>query len=229
MAKECPNRRAMVIMANGEIGTEEEKDSSSDSSEEIMIKAPEGDLLVARKVLNFQVKPEENEKRNNLFHTRCEVQGKVCSLTIDDGSCVNVASEVMVRKLGLKTTRRNEPSLLQWINESGCMKVTKQVLVPFSIGRYKAEVLCEVLPMGNSHLLLGRPWQSDQRVTHDGFTNQYSLKQYGNTITLMPMTQHKVYLDQKCLSKKEEDPNRDDNGTLIKHANDLMKVFKEKG
>lgn len=70
MAKECPNRRAMVIMANGEIRTEDEKDSSSDSSEEIMIKAPEDDLLVARKVLNLQVEPEENEQRDNLFHTR---------------------------------------------------------------------------------------------------------------------------------------------------------------
>lgn len=50
----------------------------------------------------------------------------------------------------------------------------------------------------------------------------------GKTITLMPMTQHEVYLDQKCLSKKEKEPDRDDNGTLIKHANFLMKVFKEK-
>ena len=86
------------------------------------------------------------------------VQGKVCSLTIDGGSCAKVDSEVMVRKLSSKTTRCNEPFLLQWINESGCMKVTKQVLVHFSIGRYKAEVLCEVLPMGNCHLLLGKPW-----------------------------------------------------------------------
>jgi hypothetical protein len=52
--------------------------------------------------------------------------------------------------------------------------VTRQVLVALSIGKYKDEVLCDVVPMHASHLLLGRPWQYDRKAMHDGFTNKYS-------------------------------------------------------
>jgi hypothetical protein len=37
------------------------------------------------------------------------------------------------------------------------MKVNKQVLVAFSIGKYYDEVLCDIVPIQASHLLLGRP------------------------------------------------------------------------
>jgi len=36
------------------------------------------------------------EERENIFHYRCTVQGKVCSLIIDGGSCAKVASSSMV-------------------------------------------------------------------------------------------------------------------------------------
>ncbi|RVW50081.1 hypothetical protein CK203_106827 [Vitis vinifera] len=51
-------------------------------------------------------------------------------------------------------------------------KVNKQVLVSFSIGRYKDEVLCDIVPMHAGHILLGRPWQFDRKVNHDGFKNR---------------------------------------------------------
>jgi hypothetical protein len=43
---------------------------------------------------------------------------------------------------------------LQWLNDSGEVKMTKQVVVPFSIGKYVDEVLCDVVPMQASHILL---------------------------------------------------------------------------
>ena len=72
-------------------------------------------------------------------------------MIIDGGSCVNVASKLLVEKLGLHTLKHPRPYKLQWLNESGEVKVNKQVLVSFSIGRYKDEV-----PMHASHILLGR-------------------------------------------------------------------------
>ncbi|RVW76683.1 hypothetical protein CK203_047600 [Vitis vinifera] len=51
-------------------------------------------------------------------------------------------------------------------------RVNKQVLVSFSIGRYKDEVLCDIVPMHAGHILLGRPWQFDRKVNHDGFKNR---------------------------------------------------------
>uniref|UniRef100_A0A0D3AGM2 Aspartic peptidase DDI1-type domain-containing protein n=1 Tax=Brassica oleracea var. oleracea TaxID=109376 RepID=A0A0D3AGM2_BRAOL len=97
------------------------------------------------------------EQRENLFYTRCLVQEKVCSLIVDGGSCVNVASETMVKKLGLEVHKHPRPYLLQWLNEEGEMKGSTQVSVPIAIGRYEDEVLCNVLPMEASHILLGRP------------------------------------------------------------------------
>uniref|UniRef100_A0A2N9GUV8 Reverse transcriptase domain-containing protein n=1 Tax=Fagus sylvatica TaxID=28930 RepID=A0A2N9GUV8_FAGSY len=58
--------------------------------------------------------------------------------------------------------------------ESLVARVDRQVLVTFSIGKYLDEVLCDVVPMHADHILLGRPWQYDRRVTHDGFKNMYS-------------------------------------------------------
>jgi len=68
---------------------------------------------------------------------------------------------------------------------SGEVKVTKQVVVSFSIGKYVDEVLCDVVPMQASHLLLGRPWQYDRKAIHDGVKNRCIVK-HGKTITLVP-------------------------------------------
>ena len=63
----------------------------------------------------------------------------------------------MVTKMGLTVTKHPKPYPLQWLNDEGEMKVSSQVLVPFSIGKYEDEILCDVLPMAAGHLLLGRP------------------------------------------------------------------------
>ena len=76
--------------------------------------------------------------------------------------------------MNLKTLKHPRPYKLQGQNDCGEVKVNKQVLISFSIGRYKDEVLCDVVPMHAGHILLGRPWQYDRRVTHDGYLNRYS-------------------------------------------------------
>jgi hypothetical protein len=98
-----------------------------------------------------------NQQRENIFHTHCYVQSKVCGLIIDSGSCVNVCSTTLVSKLNLCTVKHAKPYRLQWLNDSGEVKVTKQVVVPFFIGKFVDEVLCDVVPMQASHILLGRP------------------------------------------------------------------------
>ena len=50
------------------------------------------------------------------------------------------------------------------------------------------EVLCDVVPMHADHLLLGKPWQFDRKVSHDGFENRYSFVKDNKTITLVPFT-----------------------------------------
>ena len=78
------------------------------------------------------------------------------------------------------------------------------MLVSFRIGKYEDEVLCDVVPMQAGHLLLGRPWQFDRRVKHDGFTNKYSFVLNQRTVTLVPLTPKQVYEDQVRLQKESD-------------------------
>ena len=162
-ASECPNKRIMMIRDNGDV--ESESDSSDcegmpplEDSDGDELALPVEESLVIRRTLQVQVKEDDtNEQRENIFHTRCYIQRKVCGLIIDSGSCVNVCSATLVSKLNLCTAKHAKPYRLQWLNDSGEVKVTKQVVVPFSIGKYLDEVLCDVVPMQASHILSGRP------------------------------------------------------------------------
>jgi len=97
-------------------------------------------------------------KEKTFFHTRCLVNDKLCSLIVDGGSCTNVASTRVVEKLGLPTISHANPYKLKWLSKEGEILVNKQVLIAFSIGKYKDEVLCDVVPLEATHILLGKPW-----------------------------------------------------------------------
>ena len=58
--------------------------------------AAQGELLVARRALSVQVREDEEVQRENIFHTKCHIQDKVCSVIIDGGSYTNVTSTTMV-------------------------------------------------------------------------------------------------------------------------------------
>ncbi|XP_027156394.1 uncharacterized protein LOC113757190 [Coffea eugenioides] len=136
--------------------------------------------------------------------SQCPNQRAMIILPNDGGSCANVASALMVEKLALPTLRHPTPYRLQWLNDSGDVRVTKQVQVPFRIGKYEDVLLCDVVPMQACHILLGRPWQFDKGVTFDGITNKYSFKQGEKRIVLVPLTPIQVHEDQKSLIKENE-------------------------
>jgi len=75
----------------------------------------------------------------------------------DNGSCTNIVSSTLVRKLNLNTSKHVKPYKLQWLNEYGEVRMTKQVLVSFNIGKFKDKVLCDVILMHYTHLLSRRP------------------------------------------------------------------------
>ncbi|XP_035539640.1 uncharacterized protein LOC118344014 [Juglans regia] len=179
IASQCPNRRVMIMRDNGEVMTESEDDSDEvpeldDASDDDGVVYPvTGESLVARRALNAHIKVDDAEQqRENIFHTRCHVNNKVCSMIIDGGSCTNVASTTLVEKLNLPTLKHSRPYKLQWLNDCGEVRVDKQVLVTFSIGKYQDEVLCDVVPMHAGHILLGRPWQYDRREFEDVFPEE---------------------------------------------------------
>ncbi|CAN0843250.1 hypothetical protein LINGRAHAP2_LOCUS3771 [Linum grandiflorum] len=68
------------------------------------------------------------EQRDHLFYTRCLINNYVCSVMIDGGSCTNVASTTLVTALKLPTTKHPSPYQLQWLNNGGELKVSRQLL-----------------------------------------------------------------------------------------------------
>ena len=94
----------MVLKVNGEYESQDEAEVEAVVSDEEVTDHPEtGELLVTRRALSALFDPETIQ-RENVFHTRCSVEQKVCSLIIDGGSCTNVARKYFVDKLGLIKT-----------------------------------------------------------------------------------------------------------------------------
>ncbi|RDX97615.1 hypothetical protein CR513_19594, partial [Mucuna pruriens] len=127
-------------------------------------------------------------------------------MIIDGGSCTNVASTILVEKLNFD------------IEE---VKVDKQVLVSFAIGKYKCEVVCDVF---------------DYEVTHNGYTNRFSFIHNEQKITLAPLSPKQVFEDKikmrktrECEKSKEKESERtkekseQKNEKNIRKANDLEK------
>lgn len=85
----------MIMTRAGEVETDDEEQSEASTLEGIYdVEYPvEGDLLVTRKALTAHVHEEEQVQRDNIFHTRCYVNGLVCSVIIDGGSCTNVVAQ----------------------------------------------------------------------------------------------------------------------------------------
>jgi hypothetical protein len=98
------------------------------------------------------------------------------------------------------------------------VSVTKQCLVDIKIGGYNDKILCDVIPRDVCHLLLGRPWQYDRNIVHDGKMNTYTLEKNGRTHMLLlikdkdvkPEVNNRVLLmsGKELLAevKKKEDP-----------------------
>ncbi len=201
IASACPTLKTMILKEDGsfESETDEEDDEmprlvEKVEKEVVEIDAEAGQVFVNLRALQTQV-VEHDQQRHNIFHTKCRVMDKVCLTIIDPGSCTNVASSYLVDNLKLPTIKHPTPYRLQWLNDCGNLRVTRQVNVPFSIGKYEDEVLCDVVPMEASHLLLGRPWGYDRRVKHDGYTNKYSFVMNGHSYTLKPLSPPQV---QEC-------------------------------
>ncbi|KAL3726789.1 hypothetical protein ACJRO7_031655 [Eucalyptus globulus] len=175
---------------------EDQNISESDREEEVVEKADDGELLIIRRALHVEVSPNK-EQRENIFHTCCTFNEKVCSVIIDGASCTNVASTTLVDKLKLPTTKHPQPYKLQWLNQGNELKVTKHILIAFSIGQnYQDEVVCDVIPMEACHLLLDRLWQFDINAMHDGRKNTYSLHKEQKCITLLPLSPYSIHNNQ---------------------------------
>ena len=124
----------------------------------------------------------------------------------DGGSYHNLASKELCDKLQLKFKKHPHPYHVQWLSDSGTIKIQHMVQVFFKIGSYEDTVDCDVVPMSVCHLLLGCPWQYDKAVMHDGRTNYYSLKSNDKNFVLRPMTPSQVIADNaKTIARAQQE------------------------
>ena len=86
-------------------------------------------------------KERDESQRENIFHTRCMIMRKICSLVIDGGSCTNVASQRLIEKLALKTSPHPRLYKLQCLSENKELVVDRHVLICFFIGKYIDKML----------------------------------------------------------------------------------------
>lgn len=90
-----------MILRNGEVVTDGEDEFEDMPALEEVSKHEDkvefglgGELLITKRALNTQIKTDDLEQqRENIFHTRCHVNNKVCGVIIDEGSCTNVDSK----------------------------------------------------------------------------------------------------------------------------------------
>ncbi|XP_059313982.1 uncharacterized protein LOC132064853 [Lycium ferocissimum] len=230
---ECPNRRTITIVrdgyrtededegGNGNNDKGEKSEYEGDFDEEVEIRYEEAlnHAIVARKAMGALAR-EESDQRENLFHARCKIVDKVCSLIIDGGSCTNAVSQFLVESMKFPTRKHTNPYILQWFNECGEMRVNKQTIIKFSIGKYQDKILCDVVPMQACHLLLGRPWQFDVDAQHSGRANKYSFVVKRKKYILIPLNPYQVSDDYRVMRElretyQKEDKEKNERETLL--------------
>ncbi|RDX91883.1 hypothetical protein CR513_26065, partial [Mucuna pruriens] len=194
----------MILRDNGRARSEGSSEKCSSSSE---IKALiddahyEGNLYMLRRLIRNLVGKETKCQRDTSFHSRCLDFGKFCSHIIDRGSCVNEVSLRLMEKLAIPTLPHPKPYNLKWVSEKG-----KQVSLAITFGIYKDNIFHDVMPREETHILLGRPWKFDRKVTYDEVSNKLSFVYLGEKVVLKPVSLREVSKDQiKMRIKREEE------------------------
>ena len=152
-------------------------------------------------------------------------------MIVDGGSCTNTMSTFLINRLGLSTISHPRPYKLQWLNDCGEVKVNRQSIISFSIGKYHDEQLCDVVPMHAGDILLGRPWQFDRKTKHDGYLNRYHFTKKGRKIILTPLSSKEVYENQCKLERlrvEAEKKEKESKKSALESENQMSDKKKEK-
>ncbi|CAL9218463.1 unnamed protein product, partial [Arabidopsis halleri] len=187
----CPHqtRRGLLIDGNKEEAIYD-SDGEEDQLEDDSVKETYGDngpMLLLRRTGLLPHPNDDRWLRTNIFTSTCTIKDKICSFIIDSGSSRNVIAEMAVRKLGLLVEAHPAPYSLGWLKEGVDMRVSHRTMVPLSIGPYyRDRMYCDIAPMDVCHLLLGRPWEYDRKIIHDGVKNTYKFIWETHQILLLP-------------------------------------------
>eukprot|EP00253_Pinus_taeda_P009832 PITA_09832 len=147
-----------------------------------------GEALVLNKVLLKLAKEVlEQTQQKALFRIVSKSHRKCCKLIIDSRSTDNLVATEMVEKLALKRLKHPTPYKVSSLQKGHQLLVDEQCEMEFQIGKYKDKVICDIMLMDACHILLGRPWQYDRKVVHDGLMKCYKFVKDGIKYTVVPI------------------------------------------
>ena len=86
----------------------------------------------------------------------------------DSGSIDNIVYVEVVERLKLNTIKHTRVFSLQKGHE---VLINEECEIELQFGKYKDNILCDVMPMDVCHIFSGRPWQCDSGDMHDGMRN----------------------------------------------------------
>ena len=78
---------------------------------------------------------------------KMNINSKLFELIIDIGKCENIISREVVNLLKLLVEKHPNPYTIGWIKAAEKIEVKERCKVPFSIGKYRDEVYCDVVDM----------------------------------------------------------------------------------
>ena len=136
------------------------------------------------------------QSRDDIFRTKFFVKDKVCSVIINGKHLANLVSTNLVGKLRLPLLNHPKPYVLRSLPDSDEVKVEYQVMVAFTTGRFHDEMMCDVVPMSDCHILLGGSWKYDKQVWHHVERNMYVYITDEWSVMINLLTPHKAYEDQ---------------------------------
>lgn len=139
MQKDCPSQRAYIATEDGYISTSDsEDDEAAEVDEESGVVFGCEDTtafrsIIVQRVLNVQAQQPEKFQCHNLFQIFFVINNRRAHVIIDGGSCNNLVSSDLVKKLGLATRPHPHPYYIQWFNDAGKVKVTQTCRVFFPL------------------------------------------------------------------------------------------------
>src|SRR5205809_752281 len=173
-SSDCPLRKGIHMVERDEEEGEDATYCEADGGDDEYDDDDEGQTYVIQRLM-LAPKQEDESQRNQLFRTRCTVNNCILNVIIDGGSCKNIVSKKTAEDMKLPVEKHPQPYTIGWIKSGEQIVVNKRCRIPFSIGKYKDEVYCDVVDMDACQLLFERPWQYDVDAQHSGRDSTYQV------------------------------------------------------
>jgi hypothetical protein len=138
MQRDCPTKRTIIATADGGyVSASDIEDENiivanisgfDDGAQEVLGTSTTNNYrtIIVHRALSATVGEDDKRQRHNLFNMFLVVKDCRVHIIIDGGSCNNLMNVEVVKKLGLTTREHPHPYHIQWFNNNGKVKVTKQ-------------------------------------------------------------------------------------------------------